>query len=95
MPDPEKLTGARLVEEVSRTLSVPTADVQAVWETALETIRDAIVNGRPVVLMNVGTLDPITRSARLGYDVGSGEYVRRPRRRSVRFNPSRKLREDL
>lgn len=94
-PDPAKLTGTRLVEQVASVLDCPASEVQVVWEAALECIRAAVVDGRSVVLMNVGTLDPVTRKARLGYDVGSGEFVKRPRRRSVRFNPSRNLREEL
>lgn len=95
MPDPEKLTGTRLIEHVASTLKLPPEDVQVVWDAALACIRKAVVKGRPVVLMHVGTLDPVVRKARVSYDLSSQEYVKRPRRRSVRFVTSRSLRDDL
>jgi nucleoid DNA-binding protein len=63
------------------------------YEIILETIRDTLGKGESVSVRGFGTFQVVNRKARTGRNPQTGESIKIPATRSVKFTPGKELRE--
>lgn len=96
LPSPsEKLTICRLVSNVSARLRSDRRFVSTVVDALFDEMREAVIEGRQVVMQRIGTFAPYMKN---GYQYklpGGKEWKKAPPMRRLRFVPSVALREDM
>ncbi len=76
-----------LVEFVAKKTKMPKSHVSEVLNLAFETIA-AKAKKEPVVLIGLGTFKPVKRKARNGVNPATGQKIKIPAYKTVKFSPS-------
>ena len=82
-----------LIEGVATDTGQPKAVVEAVVRGALARIEAAVGKGETVNLVGFGRFEVYQRSARRGRNLRTGESLRIPAARAVRFKTGKRLRD--
>lgn len=86
---------AELIAAASGAAGLPPADVRRVLDAVLETVTDALGRGEDVRLVGFGAFSTLYRPAGPARNPRTGEAVRRPAMRTVRFRAGEGLRRSL
>jgi nucleoid DNA-binding protein len=90
-----KVTKATFASFISGKLLIPEPLAQGVWEQMCELIRKALMQGRPVCLTNIGTLESYKKKPTTYRHPVTGEVQKTKRCKHVRFHLAPKLKEAL
>jgi DNA-binding protein HU-beta len=82
-----------LVKTLAQSANISKVDAERGLVSLLETMKDAIEEGERVNLVGFGSFSVIDRAPRMGRNPKTGEQVRIPSRRSVKFCPAQALKE--
>ena len=82
---------ADLVETVADETKNPKTVVEAILRSALAAIEGSVANGDTVNLVGFGRFEVYQRTARVGRNLRTGETLKIPATRSVRFKIGKRL----
>jgi DNA-binding protein HU-beta len=89
------MTKARLIIEVSKETGLSKADTVLALEGLLDSIKRELHQGNKIRIMRLGTFRISRLKAREGHNPRTGEAMKIPERRIVRFRGGAKLKEDI
>lgn len=82
----------QLVEAIAKKTDLPKTHVDAVIKEMIATIGKT-VRKEPVQLVGLGTFKPVKRKARMGVNPVTGEKIKIPARKTVKFTASAVLKK--
>lgn len=89
------ITKARLIIEVSKETGLSKADTACALEGMLLSIQRELYQGHKITITRFGTFRIFQLKAREGHNPRTGEAMKIPERRIVRFRGGAKLKEDI
>jgi len=87
------MTKRELVIEVAKKLGFTQNDVAQVIQCTLDTITEALAQGKRLEIRNFGVFEVKTRDARIGRNPRTGEEVPIPEKRVATFKPGKEIKE--
>ncbi|CAK8710757.1 MAG: HU family DNA-binding protein [Candidatus Electrothrix sp. AW2] len=82
-----------LIKILSQSANISKADAERGLIGLLETMKQAIEVGERINLVGFGSFSVIERAPRVGRNPKTGEQIRIPSRRSIKFCPGQALKE--
>ena len=92
---PEKLTGTDLETMLRDEYDIDAKTAHILVRDIMDTLRDALVKGRPVALFNIGTLRPYVKKGTTYKHPVTGEIATADDRVNVRLVLSPNMKDDL
>ena len=89
------MTKARLITDVSKETGLSKADTALALEGMLQSIKRELKQGSKIKIMRLGTFRIFQLKEREGSNPRTGEAMKIPERRIVRFRGGAKLKEDV
>ncbi len=86
---------ADLVERIAELTGVPKTRVALCYDTLFELMTEALVNGEKITVPTFGTFQISERPERPGRNPATGETITIKASKSVKFKPSKTLKEQL
>lgn len=82
-----------LVAEVAKRTEVAMSQINKTLDSVIDTIVDALANGRQVALKGFGTFSVAKRSARMGRNPKTGAKIKIGPSKAPKFRPSSQLKQ--
>ena len=82
-----------LIDLIAITNNLQKKTVGIVLNSAIEALRDALSNGDKVTIVGFGSLEVVDRSARIRRNPKTGEAIKVPATKVVRFSVGKDLKE--
>ena len=82
----------QLVESIAKQTGYPKSQVDEVVKTLIATVGKT-VKKEPVQLVGLGTFKPVKRKARVGINPATGEKLKIPARKALKFTASANLKK--
>jgi nucleoid DNA-binding protein len=92
---PAKCTGSEIEQYIAEAFKVSPDVAHVVWRKILKKLRNTLVSGRSVSLMNIGTLQPYDKKPHRYRHPSTGEMQDAPERTHLRLVVSPGLLEDI
>lgn len=89
------MTKSQLVERLANAGDVTKKQAQAIMEGLVTTIVGSVKKGEPVKLPGLGTFRKVQSKARMGRNPQTGEPVKIPARKKVRFTVAKSFKEQV
>jgi len=89
------MTKSQLVERLASAADVTKRQAQAMMEGLVTTIVSSVKKGDPVKIPDLGTFRKVQSKARMGRNPQTGEPVKIPARKKVRFSVSKSFKEQV
>ena len=89
------MTKAELISVIAEKADMNKAQAKAALDIFLDSLTDCIRNGEEVRLVGFGSFIPVARAAGTARNPRTGETVKRPASRSVRFRMGEGLKKAL
>ena len=89
------MTKVRLITEVSKETGLSKTDTANALEGVLDSIKRELQQGNTIRIMRLGTFRIFQLKAREGHNPRTGEAMKIPERRIVRFRGGAKLKKDI
>lgn len=86
---------AEFIDAVSSKAGLSKKDTQKVLDSVLETITEALVDGKSVNFIGFGGFTTATRAARKAKVPGTDRVVDVPASRAVKFKPGKQLKDSV
>jgi len=90
-----KVASREIEEYLCVTFGIQKPAATRVWDAILERLRGSLLQGRPVTLTNIGTIEPYTKKESTFRHPTTGKLEKVPARRYVRFLLSPSLKTEL
>jgi DNA-binding protein HU-beta len=89
------MTKSQLVEELSKVGDVTKKQAEQIMEGLVSTIVKSVKKGDPVKIPDLGTFRKVQSKARMGRNPQTGEPVKIPARKKVRFSVAKSFKEQV
>ncbi len=89
------MTKAQLVEKLAEAGGVTKKEAAAVLEGLVAAVVKSVKKGDPVKIPNLGTFRKVHSKARVGRNPQTGEAVKIPARKKVRFTVAKSFKESI
>ena len=89
------MTKSQLVEKLAKTGGVTKKQAQTIMESLVATIVASVKKGDPVKIPDLGTFRKVHSKARMGRNPQTGEPVKIPARKKVRFTVAKSFKETV
>jgi DNA-binding protein HU-beta len=89
------MTKSQLVDRLAKAGDVSKKQAQALIEGLVTTIVGAVKKGDPVKIPDLGTFKKVQSKARMGRNPQTGEPVKIPARKKVRFTVAKSFKEQV
>jgi DNA-binding protein HU-beta len=89
------MTKSQLVERLAKAGDVSKKQAQALMEGLVTTIVGSVKKGDPVKIPDLGTFKKVQSKARMGRNPQTGEPVKIPARKKVRFTVAKSFKEQV
>ncbi len=89
----EKLSKTALIAAIAQRANVTKATAARVLDATLSAIQDTLAKGGQVSLVGFGSFTVAKRKARTGRNPRTGEKIKIPATKVVRFKPGRQLKD--
>ena len=87
------MTKSQLVQKLAEAGDIPKKQAVAVLEGLTSTIVGSLKKGEPLKLPGLGTFKKVQTKARMGRNPQTGEAIKIPARKKVRFTVAKPLKE--
>jgi len=84
---------ADLVKRMAEIAGTTKANAEKLLDAFMQAVEEAISKGDKVVLVGFGTFQVVTRAERAGRNPRTGEPLKIPAKKVVKFTPGKKLEE--
>ena len=88
------MTKEELVKTIAKKADVNQHVAQRCLNAFLETVKEAVKNGKQVRIVGFGKFAQVERKARIGKNPKTGEKIKIPAKKVVRFYPGKELQID-
>jgi len=82
---------AELVKRMAEIAEVPKATAEKLLDAFMKAVEEAVSKGERVVLVGFGSFQVVERAGRNGRNPKTGEPLKIPAKKVVRFKPGKKL----
>jgi len=89
------MTKSQLVEKLAQSAAVTKKQAETLMEGLVTTIVGSVKKGDPVKLPGLGTFRKVQSKARMGRNPQTGEPVKIPARKKVRFTVAKSFKEQV
>ena len=89
------MTKSQLVDKLAKSGGVNKRQAEAILESLVTTIVTSVKKGDPVKLPGLGTFKKVQSKARMGRNPQTGEPVKIPARKKVRFTVAKVFKEQV
>lgn len=89
------MTKSQLVERLAKAGNVTKKQAQALMDGLVSTVVGSVKKGEPVKIPDLGTFKKVHSKARMGRNPQTGEPVKIPARKKVRFSVSKSFKEQV
>jgi len=89
------MTKAQLVERLAKSAGLTKKETQALLDGLVTTIVAAVKKGDPVKIPDLGTFKKVQSKARMGRNPQTGEPVKIPARKKVRFTVAKSFKDTV
>ena len=89
------MTKAEMIERVARDAKITKIEAAKAMDSIVSLITRALKRGERTILVGFGTFSVKRRKARVGRNIHTGEPLKIPARRVVRFTSSKVLKEKI
>lgn len=89
------MTKSQLIEHLANAGGITKKQAQAVMNELVHTIVKSVKKGDPVKLPGLGTFRKVQTKARMGRNPQTGEPVKIPARKKVRFTVAKSFKEEV
>jgi DNA-binding protein HU-beta len=89
------MTKAQLVERLAKTGGVTKREAGEVLNSLVSTIVSSVKKGDPVKIPDLGTFKKVHSKARVGRNPQTGEEVKIPARKKVRFTVAKSFKDSV
>lgn len=89
------MTKSQLVEKLAKAGGVSKKQAQILMEGLVTTIVGSVKKGDPVKIPDLGTFKKVQSKARMGRNPQTGEPVKIPARKKVRFTVAKSFKEQV
>jgi nucleoid DNA-binding protein len=89
------MTKSQLVERLAKAGGVSKKQAQALMEGLVTTVVGSVKKGEPVKIPDLGTFKKVQSKARMGRNPQTGEPVKIPARKKVRFTVAKSFKEQV
>ena len=89
------LTRKELALSIAERLGIPQRSAATIVDTFFETLKNTLVQGESIKLVNFGSLNVLNKSPRRGRNPKTGQEIPITARRVVTFHASQKLKSDV
>jgi DNA-binding protein HU-beta len=89
------MTKSQLVEKLAKVGGVSKKQAQILMEGLVTTIVGSVKKGDPVKIPDLGTFKKVQSKARMGRNPQTGEPVKIPARKKVRFTVAKSFKEQV
>jgi DNA-binding protein HU-beta len=86
---------SELISAVAEKSGLSKKDVSAVIDATIETIQEALKEGKKVSFIGFGSFEVVTRAPRVAKVPGTNKEIQIPETKSVKFKAGKKLKESL
>ena len=87
------MTKSQLVQKLAETADVSKKQADAVLQTLVEVTVGSVRKGDPVKIPGLGTFRKVQTKARMGRNPQTGEQIKIPARKKVRFSVAKTFKE--
>jgi len=84
-----------LLRRVAERTDLSVKKVGEVYDEIVNAIKDAVVNGEPIRVGDIGIIKPVVRAARKARNPQTGEEIDVPAHKSVKFKISSKFKDEI
>ena len=77
-----------LLRRVAERTGLSVKKVGEVYDEIVNAIKDAVVNGEPIRVGDIGIIKPVVRAARKARNPQTGEIIEVPEHKTIKFKPS-------
>jgi len=84
---------SELISLVAQKAGLSKKDVSSVIDATIETIEEALKEGKKVSFIGFGSFEVVTRAPRTARVPGTGKEIKIPETKSVKFKVGKKLKE--
>ncbi|WP_022852543.1 HU family DNA-binding protein [Thermodesulfatator atlanticus] len=84
---------AELVNRMAEIANLPKTTAEKALNAFMEAVTESLKNGEKVTLVGFGTFMVVERAERMGRNPRTGEQIKIPARKVVKFKPGSKLEE--
>ena len=89
------LTRKELALSIAERLGIPQRSAATIVDTFFETLKNTLVQGESIKLVNFGSFNVRNKSPRRGRNPQTGESLTITKRQIITFSPSKQVRETL
>ena len=89
------MTKSQLVERLAKAGNVTKKQALALMDGLVSTVVGSVKKGEPVKIPDLGTFRKVQSKARMGRNPQTGEPVKIPARKKVRFSVSKSFKEQV
>ena len=89
------MTKSQLVERLAKAGNVTKKQALALMDGLVSTVVGSVKKGEPVKIPDLGTFKKVQSKARMGRNPQTGEPVKIPARKKVRFSVSKSFKEQV
>ena len=89
----ENMTKAQLISEAAEAAETTKAVTEKVLNAILDSIQEALVDGKNVTLVGFGTFTTASRKAREGRNPKTGDKIKIAKATVAKFRPGKQLRD--
>ena len=84
---------AELVKRMAEIAEVPKVTAEKLLDAFMQAVTEAVSKGDKVVLVGFGTFQVVKRAEREGRNPRTGEPIKIPAKKVIKFKPGKKLEE--
>ncbi|PIE56832.1 MAG: integration host factor subunit alpha [Desulfobulbus propionicus] len=95
MKTKKNVTRKELALAVTEKLGISQRNASEIVDTVFSTMKETMINGESIKLVQFGTLTVRDKSPRRGRNPRTGDAMTISKRQMVSFRPSKRLREEL
>lgn len=84
-----------IANEMSKDAGISFLQAEKAFNSMIEGIKDSLKNGERVTFSGFGSFEVKNKKARTGRNPKTGEVISIPKKKRVKFNPSRSFKDSL
>jgi DNA-binding protein HU-beta len=86
---------ADIISKIVEATNLKRAEADEAITSFLDTVKEGLKNGEKITIIGFGSFSVVERKARMGRNPQTGEEIEIPAKKTVKFNPAVKLKEEV
>ena len=86
---------ADIISKIVEATNLKRAEADEAITSFLDSIKEGLKNGEKITIIGFGSFSVVERKARMGRNPQTGQEIEIPAKKTVKFNPAVKLKEEV